>query len=98
MNIKTNYSEICDIISLKYGKGVEKREWKFPYSENYGDFATAVHGGYANISTRWYKTNYITASIISFQYKYLLVLLVYASESLSDKARLEFNEIDIKSF
>lgn len=47
------YESIVSKISLKYGKGEETVDAKYPFSEDDRNKVSAITGGYVSVATRW---------------------------------------------
>jgi hypothetical protein len=82
-DIQDKYDEICEIISNKYGKGDEKRVFRYPYEDGDEDFVQAVKGGYTDIITFWIFTNALSVEIL----KVPAIKVIYQSDSL-------YNEVE----
>lgn len=53
--LQAKYDNLSEIITSKYGQGHSFRTFRYPYDDTADDFAAAVRGGYADISTFWSK-------------------------------------------
>lgn len=93
-DIQNKYNEICEIITNKYGKGDEIRNFRYPYKDGDDDFVMAVKGGYTDISTIWSLTNSIAVGIN----KAPAITLIYQSTSLYEIVRQKMNNKNIDQF
>ncbi len=93
-DIQSKYNEICQIITTKYGRGEETRNFRYPYKDGDDDFVMAVKGGYTDISTVWVLTNAISVEIN----KIPAINLIYQSTSLYDIVEKNKNNKNVDQF